>query len=80
MSQRVKQEQESNVFDLTIERRCQRSSMNGIEEEKALTTSTKTISLELILRNSLIKKEVFDGDSIRIRNAYNLRSILSCLL
>jgi hypothetical protein len=54
--------------------------MNDIEEEKAFTTSMKTMSLELILRNSLIKEEIFGGVSAKIRNAYNFRSAFSCLL
>lgn len=68
------------MFDLAIERQCQRSPMNNIGEEKAPTTSMKTMSLELVLRNPLIEEEVFDDVSTKTRNAYNLRPALSCLL
>jgi hypothetical protein len=80
MPQRVRQEQGSSVFGLAIERRCQRSPMNGIGEEEAPTTPTKTVPLELVLRNPLVGEGVSGGASARTRNAYNLRPAPSCLL
>jgi len=47
--------------------------MNGIGEDEAPTTSMKTMSLELVLRNPLVGEGVFGGASTRTRNAYNLR-------
>lgn len=47
------------------------SLMKDIEEEITM----KTMSLELIFRNSLIEEDVFDDVSVRIRNAFNFHLI-----
>ncbi len=61
------------MFGLAIERRCQRSPMNGIGEDEAPTAPMETVPLELVLRNPLVGEGVSGGASARTRNAYNLR-------
>lgn len=68
------------MFDLAIERRRQRSPINGIREEKTPTTSMETMSLEWVLRNPLIEEGVFGDACARTRNAYNLRLAFFFLL
>ena len=67
------EEQGSSVFDLTIERRCQRSTMKGVGEEEAPTATMETVPLELVLRNPLVGEGGSGSASTRTRNAYNLR-------
>ncbi len=61
------------MFSLAVERRCQRSPMNGIGEEEAPTAPMETVPLEWVLRNPLVGEGVSGGACARTRNAYNLR-------
>jgi len=42
------------MFDMAIERRCQRPPMNGIGEEEAPTAPIEAVPLEWVLRNPLV--------------------------